>query len=164
MSTLMRERSTDESVEVLTRWLADRTPRRAFLGRIGRGLVASSVGGAAALSLFTERAYAGGCGCYGDVSVSCDCLPGGTNACPSGTCECGCWTTCTSMCTGCNNTQWCDCCNTSAGTPSCVQGCGPDPGRPKNCFNKEWSGGCGTVNQTQIRCRHWFCSTGSACC
>lgn len=166
MSTLLGERTPEENVEVWTRWLADRTPRRSFLGKMGRGLVASSVGGAAALGLFAEQAYAsGGCGCYGDVSVTCACEYG-TDACPTGTCECGCWTSCSAYCTGCSATQWCDCCNTTSNyTTHCVGGCGPAPGYPTNCYTKAqgWPGGCGTGTSV-IRCRYYLCTQGPACC
>ena len=164
MSDLMLERegSADERVTSWARWLAERSPRRSFLGKAGRGLVASSVGGTAALALFAESAYAGGCGCYGSESVTCGCLTG-ANTCPSGTCQCGCWTTCSAFCTGCNNTNWCDCCNQTAHSSYCVSSCGTAPGRPSNCFSKEWSGGCSTGHS--IRCRYYYCSSfGVHCC
>src|SRR5215471_17348082 len=104
----------DDAVTWLTRWLAERTPRRSFLGKVGRGLVASAVGGTAALSVFSESALASSCG-Y-DHSVTCGCLTG-HSGCPSGTCECGCWQTCGSRCpcggSGNNVVNWCDCCSTS---------------------------------------------------
>lgn len=159
-SLLESQTAADERVTSTTRWLAERTPRRSFLGKVGRGLVASSVGGAAALSLFAETAYAGNCGCNGNVSVSCGCLTG-TNLCPSDTCECGCWQTCNQvLCPGClQNVNWCDCCNTSAKSSDCVPSC---ESRPKNCFPKEWSGGCSSGYT--IRCRKYRCGSGGIVC
>lgn len=152
VSVVESDNGADKRVSNWTRWLAGRTPRRSFLGRAGRGLVASSVGGTAALAVFAESAYAANCGCCCSESVSCGCLTG-TNGCPSGTCECGSWITCGTQC-GHNAMYWHDCCNESYHSSYCDGGCS---NRPVNCFSKEWSGGC-TTGYT-IRCRYYRCDS-----
>jgi hypothetical protein len=96
------------------RRMAARISRRSFVGRAGLGLVAASMGGAGTALLFPEVAEAHTCpsGCNCSESVTCVALTG-VNGCPSGTCECGCWTV--SDCTRCPGQpncvkSWCDCC------------------------------------------------------
>lgn len=144
--------SETDHVAQLTRWLAERTPRRSFFGKTGRSLVAASVGGTLALAVYPESADAANCGCCCDVSVSCGCLTG-NNSCPSGTCECGCWSTCGPQC-GHNTMYWCDCCNLNSDHYACISYCS---NHPSNCFYKEWSGGCYTGHA--IHCRHYTCSS-----
>ena len=151
--------TTRSSGERLTRMLASRTPRRSFFGKVGRLSVAAVAGSSIALLLWDEPAFAATCAdgsgsCGSQNSVSCDCLTG-SNLCPSGTCQCGCWVMCDGLC-GTRATQWCDCCDTSGCNKTCVTACGTT--KPKCCFPKEWSGGCGTVNSTIIRCRTHNCT------
>ena len=143
-----------------TRGLAGRISRRSFVGRAGLGIVAASVGGSGTALLFPASAAAhtcpGGCDC--SESVTCATLTG-ANACPSGTCECGCWTV--SDCTHCSSEpnctkSWCDCCGGDY--------CNPNPcncvgGHPSCCNHKTHSGGCGVLNQWHIACRKSFCGT-----
>lgn len=154
---VIEETPKDERTQQLTRWVASKTPRRSFLGLAGRLTLAVVGGGAAGLLLWEETAYAGGC-CGASNSVGCKCLTG-VNLCPSGTCECGCWTACTPQC-GALTTHWCDCCDTSGCNTQCISGCN---NKPKCCFPKEWRGGCGSRDQTIIRCRHYECGPGAQC-
>ncbi len=148
----------DEKTGQFTTWLAARSPRRSFLGTMGRLALVTVGGGAAGLTFWTESAYAVGCGCGVSDSVTCSCLSG-DNGCPGATCECGCWSTCDNS-EPCypNRTHWCDCCDTNGCTTDCIGGCG---GKPKCCFTKEHHGGCGQIGSDVIRCRMRSC--GSAC-
>lgn len=143
----------DEQVAFLTRHIAAKSPRRSFLGKLGRLSLAAVAGSAAAVRLLEETAYGHSSCCGASHSVSCSCLTG-VNGCPSGTCECGCWSACDAKC-GDRVTRWCDCCDTSGCTKDCVAGCNNEP---KCCFHKPYSGGCGTIGETHVRCRKWSCT------
>jgi len=145
----------DERVTRWARGLAQRTPRRSFLGKAGRGLVASSAGGTAALALFAESAYASYCGGW-DNSVTCECLVG-NNSCLSDTCACGSWATCSTHCGHCT-TYWTDCCDVTYHGCACTSYCS---NAPRSCFTKEWSGGCGDSSY-HIRCRVYSCDCSGA--
>lgn len=143
----------DRPVRDMTASLAGRVPRRSFLGRAGRLSIAAAAGSAVALKLWEESAYGHDSCCGASHSVSCSCLTG-SNVCPSGTCECGCWVECDGNC-GDRGTQWCDCCDTTGCTKDCVAGCSDNP---KCCFHKPYSGGCGTRFETHVRCRIRTCT------
>jgi len=149
----------DGRVERASRWLAERTPRRSFIGYVGRASLAAAGGGALAATLFKETAFAITCGCGGDGnSVTCNCLAGSTNSCPNGTCQCGAWVDCNQS-APCypKKTRYTDCCDLSGCATQCVDGCGQ---YPKCCNKREHSAGtCGVVNQTIIRCRLRECLT-----
>jgi hypothetical protein len=149
----------DGFITSITRDFARKTPRRSFFGRIGRLSLASTAGAAAALTLWTESAYAVGCCGSDTTSVGCACAFG-TNACPGATCECGCWLACTSNCPSPYATQWCDCCDTAGCNSFCYSGCN---NKAKCCFTKEYSGGCGTIGRTIIRCRKYTCVNNPPC-
>lgn len=152
-------------VEDTARTLAVRLDRRGFLGRVGLGLVAV---GAGDLAIQSKRAVALAapsrivpnvgpsvnapdtiCGCPNcGNSTTCSSNP----LCPSGTCDCGSWYTCT--CPGPKLEQWRDCCN-SCGTPTC----GGD-GKPKCYYHVEWSSGCNNFDTVQCRthvCTNMLC-------
>jgi hypothetical protein len=148
----------DDYVSQLSKTLARRTPRRSFLGTMGRLTVAAGAGGAvggAGALLWAEPASATALVCGGAThSAYCGCSSS-TTSCPSGSCQCGCWAVCTTVCDPVL-TYYCDCCV----SPSCSCTC---PCGPRCCFRKEWSGGCGTVGSSKIRCRIRFCSGPRAC-
>ncbi len=156
----------DRITDRMSRALAARVPRRTFLGKVGRYTAAAAVGGTASTLLWQDSALAA-CGtppCGYSSSVSCQCLFGSpSGACPSNTCECGCWVECNhTRCASPHWTQWCDCCWTS--TPNRCDCIGSCSCRPNNCFTKEWGGGCGTINVTVIRCRTFSCVNGATGC
>ena len=161
-SDLPSESFFDISLSRMSRVLAARSPRRSFIGRVGRLTVAAGAGAVGTI-LWADPALAARCwngsnSCNGATeSAICGCRTSGTGGCPSGTCECGCWNACTKFCNAVL-TQLCDCCQ--SGTPTCA--C--SPGRPKFCFPKEWSGGCGTVGSTVIRCRTPKACVGPRAC
>src|SRR6266516_481215 len=111
----VKEPLLDRFAVSTSRALARRLPRRTFLGKVGLYATAAVVGASASTLLSQDPALArSNCGCTGGNSVSCQCLTG-TNACPSGTCQCGCWTVCnSSICAFPNSVNWCDCCNNTA--------------------------------------------------
>jgi hypothetical protein len=157
---LTKEPLLDRFAVSASRALANRLPRRTFLSRVGLYATAAVIGSSASTLLSQDPALAnGGCGCNGFNSVSCQCLTG-RNACPSGTCQCGCWTVCDfTICSAPNSVNWCDCCNTSAHSASCVSRCNS---QPSNCFSKEHTGqGC-TTGHT-IRCRYHQCVGSPRC-
>src|SRR5215831_10902530 len=91
---LTREPLFDRLTAGTAKVLANRLPRRTFIGKVGLFAAAAVMGSAASTLLSPDPAWAqGGCGCNGNNSVSCQCLTG-LNACPSGTCQCGCWAVC----------------------------------------------------------------------
>src|SRR5216683_741281 len=148
----------DRITDRMSRALAARVPRRAFLGKVGRYAAAAAVGGTASTLLWQDSALAA-CGtppCGWGESVSCECLFG-ISRCPSNTCECGCWNECNpGRCPSPQFTKWCDCCWTTTPNPcGCIMSCSC---RPNNCFTKTWpDGNCGTINVTKVRCRHFTC-------
>jgi hypothetical protein len=150
-------RRVDDYVSHVSQALARRTPRRSFLGTMGRLAIAAGAGGAvggAGALLWAEPASATATVCGGAThSAYCGCSSS-TTSCPSGSCQCGCWAVCNSVCTPVL-TYYCDCCATSS--CSCTCPCGP-----RCCFTKEWSGGCGS-SSSRIRCRIRFCSGPRAC-
>ncbi len=153
---------TEALSDAISRRIAARISRRSFLGRVGKGAIAASLGGAVAESLLnppTALAVCSGINC----SVQCSHLPGwGSNTCPTGTCECGCW--CING-PGCANyKEWCDCCGGDYCNPHgcrCISSCGTT--YPSCCLTKDWSPqGCG--NSTwHIACRTSKCVTGAQC-
>jgi len=189
MVTDTADRDTlDRLTHAMSRRLATRYPRRSFLGRVGRYATAAAVGGTASAMLWQDSAIAKLAAaprtctsrtCNGtnhtspcchdskaacsSESVTCSCLTG-SNLCPSGTCQCGCWTVCdNSRCTFPNSSMFCDCCETgSPPASSCHSGCSCTV---SSCFTKEWSNppGCGTVGTTVIRCRELFCQNHPTC-
>lgn len=150
----------DQLATSISQRMATRFARRSFLGKVGVYATAA-VGGAASGLLLQEPALAASlvnCGCNGDTSVSCSCLTG-VNVCPSGTCECGCWTACNSaFCALPNSVTFCDCCNTSFHSSTCVGSCSS---KPSNCFAQEWTGSCSPG--FTIRCRQYSCHANPPC-
>jgi hypothetical protein len=141
--------------------LAKRVSRRAFVARVGLGSVALTLGEAGAMLLAPDVALADACPGCADCSdsVQCSLINGGVDSCPSGTCECGCWTvTDCNVCPGQPNCtkSWCDCC----GGDFCIPagGCQCSHGRPMCCYFKKWPGGCGQ-SSWHIACRHHRCGT-----
>ena len=157
------ETRAESATEGVTRWIAGRSPRRSFLGTIGRVMLVSATGAAGSTALWEESAQAVPlCGINGH-SVRCYCLTG-SNSCPSGTCECGYWGACPGQgdITFCSPkiTYWHDCCDLDGCSSACVDDCGR--GTMHSCYyHKEYSGGCGTINVSVIRCRYWSCSSFS---
>lgn len=157
---------------LVARRLAARVSRRTFMARLGQGMIALSLGSAGAVA-FAEGALADpvcACGrctsvpftgesCCGRNSVTCRTLTG-TNACPSGTCICGCWwvNVSTSSCAS-GLLEWCDCCGAcqSGGACACVTG---SDGRryPTCCTHKWWTSKdvCGDCT-SHIKCRRQRC-------
>lgn len=146
--------------DLIARSLAQHVSRRSFLGRLGKGVVAASLGAAGAEALLRPPTALGvNCG-VNNCSVQCSHLPGwNQNACPTGTCECGCWCLISAN-PGCPNshTQWCDCCGGSycngGANCKCVSSCGTT--YPSCCLTKDWSGGCGD-SSWHIACRKSNC-------
>jgi hypothetical protein len=97
--------------ESVTRSLAGRTSRRSFIGRLGKGAVAASLG-SAGVALLRAPASAFALPCSG-CSIACRYLRDwNQNSCPTNSCMCGSWvihvltTTCSS-----GYRRWTDCCN-----------------------------------------------------
>jgi hypothetical protein len=149
-----------------SRGLAQRVTRRSALGRLGRGAVALSLGGAGVAFLAeeasahnvntcnscdTNNANCSPC-CYNN-SVTCGTLTGNYGSCPSGSYDCGYWEYTDSSCGTANNLRrWTDCCGScSEGSIGRCIG-----GAPTCCNHKEWpqQGGLCTDH---IRCRYTFC-------
>jgi hypothetical protein len=148
----------DGYVARVSQVVARRTPRRSFLGIVGRVAMVGAATSTATL-LWDEPAFAATChdgrrACASE-SALCGCSGSASSSCPSGTCECGCWNACTSHCGGGVFTKFCDCCISSG---SCGSSC---PCGPRCCFLKEWSGGC-TATRI-IRCRHFTCVGPRGC-
>lgn len=138
--------------ERASRRLAMRISRRSFLGRLGRGVIVAAVGSAAGPFLISESAYAHTNPCSKTCSVSCKVLTG-SNSCPSGTSNCGCWCITSTACT--NYREWCDCCgdNYCSGRRQCVNGA-------PSCYNHRAYSASG---DTHIACRFNRCVTASNC-
>jgi hypothetical protein len=152
--------------DLIARSLAQHISRRSFLGRLGKGVVAVSLGAAGAEALLRPpTAMAITCDVNG-CSIQCSQLNGwNQNSCPTGTCECGCWCLISSN-QGCPNShkQWCDCCGGGwCGAPGhgchCqTAGCNGKT-YPTCCYTKEWTGqGCGD-SSWHIACRKSDCRT-----
>jgi hypothetical protein len=115
--------------EVVSRWLASRSTRRSFLGKLGRGAVLVAGGSTLATLLVGDEAEARVCGQSG-VSPKC----------PTYDCDDGVWGWCwyaTGCCSGGELKKICDCCapvsNVHGYCPSgtnvlcIVESCGADP-------------------------------------
>jgi hypothetical protein len=143
--------------------LAMRISRRSTLGRLGRGAIAISLGGAGAALLAPGEAFAS-CSCCttGNNSIRCQCLAGGSNACPSDTCQCGWWCVSDSTCSS-GHKFWTDCCGgcNNGGLCTCITDCVDGTVRPSCCWTKEWGCGCGTVGSqfSHIKCRIHICGS-----
>lgn len=120
--------------------LASRVSRRSFMGRLGSGLAAASVG-ASAFELI-------GAGSAAAATNSATCsLIIGTNSCPSYRgCACGCWSA--------GSFNWCDCCDNGQWCNHPGHSCHQTSQGPTCCNSKEWTGGCGTRGRTPIICRY----------
>lgn len=135
------------------RRLAMRVSRRSFLGRLGRGMIAASLGAASGAMLLADSVIAhplpGGCG---GCSVTCNTLTG-NNRCPNGTNPNGCWCITASPCA--NYKEWCDCTgdNYCQGNRRCING---NP----SCYNHRFYSNTG---DTHIACRRYRCVNQSAC-
>lgn len=157
--------------ESISRALAGRISRRSFMGRLGKGMIAASLGTAGGVLVRAESAEGshGGCpsGCTKCAcSVSCSYLPGWNQAsCPTngyGTCACGSWCFSTAEC-GSGIRRWTDCCG--------INYCNVNPGggcrcissvsRPACCYHKTYGGGCGDSNSI-IACRSHQCVSSCA--
>jgi hypothetical protein len=157
---------TEQLSDLIARSLAQHVSRRSFLGRLGKGAVAASLGAAGAEALFfPQSASAITCGVNG-CSVQCSHFPGwNQNSCPTGTCECGSWCF-TQHDSNCPNTykKWSDCCGgicNGGANCKCVDACGTS--YPSCCYQKYWTGfGCGQ-NDWYIACRASTCSSYSNC-
>lgn len=155
----MTDTKLERYSKVATTRLARSVSRRSFIGRVGRGAIAASLGsaGAALLANNSALAHTGGCGCADGcgLSVSCDNLPGHMhNSCPSGSCGCGCWCCSTTGCAS-GYREWCDCCGGCSGGAGCANG------KP-TCYNHAvWSNGCN--GHIHIKCRRKNCVPRSSC-
>jgi hypothetical protein len=156
----------DEASGAVARHLANRVSRRSALGRLGLGAVAVSLGSAGA-AIFAQRAEAYACpGCaICTNSVRCQCLSGGSNSCPSDTCQCGWWCVNDSGCTS-GHKFWIDCCGGCRDANgnvlcSCKYDCIDGATRPYCCYTKEWGCGCGTQGSiwSLIKCRIHVCGS-----
>jgi hypothetical protein len=146
----------------LARGLATRVSRRSAVGRLGRGAIAVSLGSAGA-AIFVGGAAAHTCNCSNcSNSVRCECLPGGSNNCPSGSCQCGWWCVSDGTCPS-GHKFWIDCCGgcNSGQACNCVVDCVDGQQRPTCCHHKEWGCGCGTVGSefSHIKCRIHVCGS-----
>lgn len=168
-------------IDRLSRRLANRVSRRSFISRLGRGLAVASVSGLGVLATAKEAyavcQYAGTdagrcvCGtvtcndpqgesCCTRLSINCADLPGGSNACPSGTCKCGCWCIGDSGCAS-GLRMWTDCCGCSPGDCHCLIGC--DQLSHPTCCRTKCYGGCGTCGTSKIKCRVKKCVGMTTC-
>ena len=174
--TLTEATTTDRLVEQFTESLGRRVTRGTVLARFGKTLVAVSLG-EVGLSYLAKGAYAhedgcsptvccdtcgpyapkgthGGACCDGNLSVPCSQLPGGTNACPSGTTPCGYWDILNDPSCPSNhpNRRWQDCCG------NCNNGsnCGCVNNQPSCCRHKAYpQNNCDCT--CHIKCRHTWC-------
>lgn len=139
--------------ESALRGFAMRVSRRSFLGRLGRGAIAASLGAAAGSLLLAEDAlsHAPPPGCSG-CAVTCAQLTG-QNECPGSTSVCGCW--CISGAGCANYKKWCDCCGDAycQGRRQCVNGA-------PSCYNHR---AYSSTGDTHIACRRWRCTSASNC-
>lgn len=148
--------------DTYSRRLAGRVSRRSFFGRLGQGAIAATLG-SVGVDLLSRPAQAHSNWCQSNCSIGCAKLTG-TNWCPADTCECGCWCIRVSSST-CTSTyrEWCDCCG---GCNDSNRGCvGGSDGltHPTCLFHKEYSGGCGTLGSTHIKCRRHQCVKDYMC-
>lgn len=142
-------------------YLAGRVSRRSFMGRLGRGAIAATLGGAGATLLLNQRAEAHTCPCSNcGNSIGCGTLTGVQGSCPSDTCQCGCWciNVSSDKCAS-GIREWCDCCG---GCAEGSGGCRCVNGIPTCCYHKEWPEGCGSAD-THIKCRYHKCVSSSQC-
>lgn len=142
-----------------SRHLAGRISRRSFMGSVGRGAIAATMG-TLATPFLIRPALAHTNSCQSFCSASCRALTG-SNSCPSGSCNCGCWCIRVSSST-CSSTyrEWCDCCG---GCGDSDRGCinGTDNLTHPTCLlHKEWPEGC---SDTHIKCRFHRCVSQSSC-
>ena len=149
--------------EEIARGFAQRVSRRSFLGRLGKGMIAASLGAGGA-AILAEDAFAHACNCERcDCSIGCAALPGhNSNSCPPGTCTCGCWCVSGESCPAFR--EWCDCCGGDYCNPHgcrCVTGTDGCT-RPSCCHHKEWPGGCGS-SSWHIACRRSQCVSAGQC-
>lgn len=149
--------------ESISRSLASRFSRRSFMGRLGKGAVAATLGSAGVALVRPEAALAASCpsGCNCACSVSCEYLPGwGQNSCPTngyGTCACGSWCFSTTQCPS-GIRRWDDCCGINYCTKNPGTGCYcvSSVNRPSCCNTKTYSGGCGDASSI-VACRMNTC-------
>lgn len=98
----MADQRADDRTERLTRWLAGRSTRRSFLGRLGRAAVFVASGPTIATLLVADEAEARVCGQSGVAPK-----------CPTFDCDDGVWGWCwyaTGCCAGGGLKKICDCC------------------------------------------------------
>lgn len=99
-----------------------------------------------------------GVNCCGRKTATCGSI-GSPGQCPSGSCICGSWTTCSKSCAsqiktlhdccgGCNSGLKCQCVDGSDGNlhPTC-------------CRSKCYAGGCGSYSTSFIKCRYSKCGS-----
>jgi hypothetical protein len=156
----------EETSGSLTRALASRTSRRSFMGRLGRGAIAASLGAAGAQLLAPAAAQAVGCGSCSGCSIGCGNLnQWNRNSCPPGSCSCGSWVIRVASST-CSSTlrRWTDCCNTGWCGDHAGGNCnsiGDDGRRHPSCCNpREYFNGSCNANG-RIVCRRHSCVTGA---
>lgn len=143
------------AAESVSRKLANTISRRSFLGRLGIGAIAATLGNGASVLIFPEEAAAHTNPCQSGCSISCGTLTG-SNACPAGTCNAGCW--CVRVSTSiCQSTlrHFCDCAGGDyCGSHPCHCVTGTDGlTHPSCCLHKLWPDGCGVVDEWHIACR-----------
>jgi hypothetical protein len=150
--------------DAIARSLAGRVSRRSFVGRVGLGAVAASLGGVGVSLTRAQTAWASypcpsGCNCL--CSTQCGNVfpgnPGGT--CPSPTCKCGTWCFQDSVC-GSGYRRYDDCC--SINWCNANGGCKCVAGRASCCNGKTYPEGCGDANSI-IVCRTLQCVPVSNC-
>jgi hypothetical protein len=103
------------------------------------------------------RSAAGGVNCCGRKSATCGSI-GSPGACPSGSCICGSWTTCSNSCASNTKTlhDCCGGCDSGLGC-RCVQGSDGNL-HPSCCRTKCYGGGCNTCS-SYIKCRYSKCGS-----
>ena len=152
--------------ETATRALAGKLSRRSFLGRVGRGAIAITLGAQGMRLLTPSLAIAdhhpcpSGCDC--SCSVSCNYLPGwNSNSCPNwpnGTCRCGSWCFNDNTCAS-GMRRWIDCCNTgwcgNHGGCKCIE----SKNRPTCCNDRAYSNGDCSPSPGLIVCRIQTCGS-----
>ncbi len=155
--TVATRTSIETFGDALATRLAQRTPRRAFLDRLGKTAVGLSLGAIGLPLIKGDQALGhttGGCGacsgsCCGQNTVPCTYL-GLSNSCSAnGLVDCGYWDCTSSNCSGV--TRWIDCCGDCNNGASCVcwaQG-------PSCCRHRTYASTVGCNNH--IKCRRWVC-------
>jgi hypothetical protein len=169
-STLVDNKEDDrtwveEVADSISRSLAGRVSRRSFIGRVGLGAVAASLGSVGAAITRSESAWAGHASCPSGCSCACSTQcgnvfpgnPGGT--CPSPTCKCGTWCFQDSVC-GSGYRRYDDCC--SINWCNANGGCKCVAGRGSCCNHKAYPEGCGD-SASIIVCRTLQCVPLSSC-